>query len=62
MASKGGNSVNYRTLSLPESLVNQVEKRIRDGEGGYTTITEFFKEALRDKLFENVEPVKRKKP
>ena len=70
MASKGGNSVNYRTLSLPESLVNQVEKRIRDGEEyikkhpekGYTGVTEFFKEALRDKLFENVEPVKRKKP
>jgi Arc/MetJ-type ribon-helix-helix transcriptional regulator len=50
MASKGGNSVNYRTLSLPESLVNQVEKRIRDGEGGYTTITEYVKEAIREKM------------
>ncbi|MHB8372421.1 MAG: ribbon-helix-helix domain-containing protein [Thermoplasmataceae archaeon] len=42
--------MNYRTLSLPESLVNQVEKRIRDGEGGYTTITEYVKEAIREKM------------
>ena len=42
--------MNYRTLSLPESLVNQVEKRIREGEGGYTTITEYVKEAIREKM------------
>jgi Arc/MetJ-type ribon-helix-helix transcriptional regulator len=50
MDSKGGNSVNYRTLSLPESLINQVERRIRNGEGGYTTITEYVKEAIREKM------------
>jgi len=50
MASKGGPGMNYRTLSLPESLVDQVEKRIRDGEGGYTTITEYVKEAIREKM------------
>ena len=55
MASKGGNNVNYRTLSLPESLVNQVEKRIRDGNGGYTTITEYVKEAIREKMSKELE-------
>ena len=50
MASKGGYNVNYRTLSLPESLVNQVERRIRDGNGGYSTITEYVKEAIREKM------------
>ncbi len=50
MDSKGGNGVNYRTLSLPESLINQVERRIRSGEGGYTTITEYVKEAIREKM------------
>lgn len=42
--------MNYRTLSLPESLINQVERRIRSGEGGYTTITEYVKEAIREKM------------
>ena len=42
--------MNYRTLSLPESLINQVERRIRNGEGGYTTITEYVKEAIREKM------------
>ena len=53
MASKGGYNVNYRTLSLPESLVSQVERRIRDGNGGYSTITEYVKEAIREKLAKN---------
>jgi Arc/MetJ-type ribon-helix-helix transcriptional regulator len=47
---KGGSSVNYRTLSLPESLVNQVEKRVRNSDGGYATITEYVKEAIREKM------------
>ena len=47
--------MNYRTLSLPESLVNQVEKRIRDGNGGYTTITEYVKEAIREKMSKELE-------
>ena len=51
MASKGGNSVNYRTLSLPESLVNQVEEYIRKHpEKGYTGVTEYVKEAIREKI------------
>jgi len=50
MASKGGCSVNYRTLSLPESLVNEVEKRVKNSDGGYATITEYVKEAIREKI------------
>ena len=53
----------YRTLSIPEELYDEVEEYIKKHpEKGYTGVTEFFKEALRDKLFENVDPVKRKKP
>ena len=53
----------YRTLSIPEELYDEVEEYIRKHpEKGYTGVTEFFKEALRDKLFESVDPVKRKKP
>ena len=50
METKRGDGMNYRTLSIPESLVNQVEKRIRNGEGGYSTITEYVKEAIREKM------------
>ena len=57
MASKGGSSVNYRTLSLPESLVNQVEKRVRNSDGGYATITEYVKEAINQ-----LEAIQKKKP
>lgn len=42
---------NYKTLSIPEALYFEVENFIkRHPELGYVGVTEFFKEALRDKL------------
>ena len=43
----------YRTLSIPEDLYEEVEEFIKKHpEKGYRGVTEFFKEALREKLFE----------
>jgi metal-responsive CopG/Arc/MetJ family transcriptional regulator len=53
----------YRTLSIPEELYNEVEVYIKKHpEKGYAGVTEFFKEALRDKLFERSDSTKKKKP
>lgn len=41
----------YKTLSIPVALYEEVEKFIREHlEKGYASVTEFFKEALREKL------------
>ena len=37
---------NYRTVSLPEDLINRVEELIQK-VGTYSTITEFVREAVR---------------
>ena len=40
----------YRSVRLPEELVDQVEKVIRSGKYGYKSIAEFIKVAVRDEL------------
>lgn len=53
----------YRTLSIPEELYNEVEEYIRKHpEKGYAGVTEFFKEALREKLFEKADSPRKAKP
>mgnify|MGYP000220983314 CR=1 FL=1 len=42
----------YRTISIPEELYLVVEEAVRSGKGGYTSIGEFVKEAVRDRLRE----------
>ena len=46
-----GNTKRYRTISLPAELVNLAEKTIeRHPELGYSSLTEFVKDAIRSKL------------
>lgn len=42
----------YRNLSLPESLCRTVEEAIESpkAKGGYASVTEFAKVAIREKL------------
>ena len=41
----------YKGVSLPKEMVEEIEKIIRDNpELGYTSIADFVKEAVRDKL------------
>jgi Arc/MetJ-type ribon-helix-helix transcriptional regulator len=40
----------YRSVRLPEELVESIEKEIRSGKRGYKSIAEFIKEAIREKL------------
>lgn len=47
--------MNYRTISLPESLVNQVGRIVRENDRGYVTITEYVKEAIREKISKELE-------
>ena len=42
----------YRSVRLPEELVDQVEEVIRSGKYGYKSIAEFIKVAVRDELKE----------
>ncbi len=42
----------YRTISIPEELYLIVEEIVKSGKGGYVSVGEFIKEALRDKLRE----------
>ena len=52
----------YRTLSIPEELYDEVEEYIKKHpEKGYAGVTEFFKEALRDKLFDKPESTRKVK-
>ena len=52
----------YRTLSIPEELYDEVEEYIKKHpEKGYAGVTEFFKEALRDKLFDKPESHRKNK-
>jgi metal-responsive CopG/Arc/MetJ family transcriptional regulator len=50
-----GNVRKYRSLSLPVELLELVEKTIEEHpEFGYSSLTEFVKDAIRSKLFEFV--------
>lgn len=40
----------YRSVRLPEELIEQVEEVIRSGKYGYKSIAEFIKAAIRDEL------------
>ena len=40
----------YITVSLPENLVIEIQKRMEDF--GYTSITEFIKESVRQRLID----------
>lgn len=52
----------YRTLSIPEELYKEVEDFIKKHpEKGYSTVTEFFKEALRENLFNKEKPGRSRK-
>jgi Arc/MetJ-type ribon-helix-helix transcriptional regulator len=37
----------YRSLRIPETLVSRIEKVIEDEELGYSSISEFVKDAVR---------------
>jgi len=40
----------YRTLSIPADLMQSIEEFIKKNKEGYTSITEFSKVAIREKL------------
>jgi len=42
----------YRSLRIPETLVSKIEKVIEDEELGYSSISEFVKDAVRRRLEE----------
>ncbi len=51
----------YRSVRLPEELIEEIEKVIRSGKHGYKSIAEFIKEAVREELRE-VDRTKSGKP
>lgn len=41
----------YKSLTLPEAFLKEIEKIITDNpELGYTTVTEFAKDAIRQRI------------
>ena len=40
----------YRSVRLPEELIDEVERIVRSGKKGYKSIAEFIKEAIREKM------------
>jgi Arc/MetJ-type ribon-helix-helix transcriptional regulator len=40
----------YRSVRLPEELIEKVEDIIKKGDLGYKSKSEFIKEAIREKL------------
>ena len=42
----------YRSVRLPEELIEQVEDVIKSGKYGYKSIAEFIKSAVREELKE----------
>ena len=41
----------YKSVTLPEPLLNRIERFLKNNpEYGYTSIAEFIKEAIREKL------------
>jgi len=37
----------YRIVKIPSELANQIDEIVKEGKGGYTSRTEFVKEAVR---------------
>jgi len=42
----------YRTVALPEDLYRKCEEVVKSGKLGYTSISEFVKDAVRRRLEE----------
>ncbi len=42
----------YRTVALPEELYEKVEEIVRRGKLGYSSVSEFVKDAVRRRLEE----------
>ena len=42
----------YRSIRLPEELLDEVEKEVKSGKKGYKSIAEFVKDAIRVKLLQ----------
>jgi Arc/MetJ-type ribon-helix-helix transcriptional regulator len=42
----------YRSIRLPEELLEEVEKEVKLGKRGYKSIAEFVKDAIRVKLLQ----------
>ncbi len=40
----------YRSVRLPEELIEKIELLIKEGKYGYKSKAEFIKEAIREKL------------
>ncbi len=40
----------YRSVRLPEELIDEVERIVKSGKKGYKSIAEFIKEAIREKM------------
>ena len=40
----------YRSVRLPEELIDEVERIVKSGKRGYKSIAEFIKEAIREKM------------
>ncbi len=40
----------YRTIALPEELYKECEKVVKSGKLGYSSISEFVKDAVRRRL------------
>lgn len=40
----------YRSVRLPQELVDQVESIVKNGKRGYKSIAEYVKEAIREKM------------
>ncbi len=40
----------YRSVRLPQELVDEVESIVRNGKRGYKSIAEYIKEAIREKM------------
>ncbi|MEM2191778.1 MAG: ribbon-helix-helix domain-containing protein [Archaeoglobaceae archaeon] len=40
----------FKTVSLPAELVDEIEKIVRIRKLGYTSVAEFAKDAIREKL------------
>jgi Arc/MetJ-type ribon-helix-helix transcriptional regulator len=42
----------YRTIAIPEELYEKCEKIVKEGNLGYSSVSEFVKEAIRKRLEE----------
>ena len=40
----------YRSVRLPQELVDEVESIVKNGKRGYKSIAEYIKEAIREKM------------